>query len=111
MPKFLVLYRSPVSARDQIADATPEQRQAGMQAWMDWGARAGEAIVDFGAPLGDAETIGSAAGSPGDGISGFSILQADSEAGAAALLADHPHLDSGGGSSIELLEFLPVPVA
>jgi hypothetical protein len=111
MPKFLILYRSPVSARDQIANATPEQRQAGMQAWMDWGARAGEAIVDFGAPLDDAEPIGSAAGSPGSDVCGFSILQADSEAEAAALLADHPHLDTGDGSSIELLEFLPVPGA
>ena len=111
MPKFLVLYRSSVSARDQIADATPEQRQAGMQAWMDWGTRASQAIVDFGAPLGEAETIGSAPGPPGAGISGFSILQADSEADAAALLADHPHLSMPGGSSIELLEFLPAPGA
>jgi hypothetical protein len=109
MPKYLVLYRSSVSASEQIANATPEQAQAGMQAWMDWAARAGEAIVDLGAPLGDAETIGSGPGSAGDGISGFSILQADSREAAAGLLTDHPHLHTPGGSSIELLEFLPVP--
>jgi len=32
MPKFLVLYRSQVSAAAQMAEATPEQAQAGMEA-------------------------------------------------------------------------------
>jgi hypothetical protein len=57
--KFLVLYRSPVSAREQMASATPEQAQAGMEAWQAWGEKAGAAIVDFGAPLdGDGDVTG-----------------------------------------------------
>jgi hypothetical protein len=32
MKKLLVLYRSPVSAVDQTAAATPKQAQAGMEA-------------------------------------------------------------------------------
>jgi hypothetical protein len=32
MKKFLVLYRSSVSAADQMAAATPEQAEAGMAA-------------------------------------------------------------------------------
>ena len=40
MPKFLVLYRSQVSAAAQMAEATPEQAQAGMEAWTAWAERA-----------------------------------------------------------------------
>ncbi len=51
MTKFMVLYRSALSARDQMASATPEQAKAGMEAWMAWAGKAGDAIVDLGAPL------------------------------------------------------------
>jgi len=95
--KFLVLYRSPVSARDQIANATPEQAQAGMQAWQAWAESAGPALVDLGAPL-DGE---------GD-VTGFSVLQADSRASLDELLADHPHRHTPG-ASIEILEFMAIP--
>ena len=36
MKKFLVLYRSSVSAAEQMAAATPEQAQAGMDAGRRW---------------------------------------------------------------------------
>jgi hypothetical protein len=39
MKKFLVLYRAPISAREQMAKATPEQAKAGMDAWMGWAKR------------------------------------------------------------------------
>jgi hypothetical protein len=98
MKKFLVLYRSPVSAADQMAAATPEQAQAGMDAWMDWSERNRDAIVEFGSPLG------------GDSdVSGYSIVQAESKDAAAELFEHHPHLRMPGDSSIELLEFLPLP--
>jgi hypothetical protein len=98
MKKFLVLYRSSVSAADQMAAATPEQAEAGMAAWMEWANRNRDAIVELGSPLG------------GDtDISGYSIVQAESRDAAAELFEDHPHLRMPGGSSIELLEFLPLP--
>ena len=50
MAKFMVLYRSPVSAEEQMAGATPEQAQAGLDAWNAWGAKAGDSLVDFGTP-------------------------------------------------------------
>ena len=110
MKKFLVLYRSPVSAREQLANATPDQMQAGMQAWMAWAERAGEAIVDLGSPLGGGRRIagGSVSGSDTD-ASGFSIVQAESEDAAAELFRDHPHLGMPGGGSIEIFELLPPP--
>jgi hypothetical protein len=95
--KFLVLYRSNTSAQEQMADATPEQAQAGMQEWMNWAGKAGSSIVDLGAPL------------AGEGdVTGFSILEADSRGAVDALLAEHPHR-SMPGNSIDVLEFLPVP--
>jgi hypothetical protein len=98
MKKFMVLYRSPVSAADQMAAATPEQAQTGMDAWMDWSERNRDAIVEFGSPLG------------GDSdVSGYSIVQAESRDAAAELFKDHPHLRMPADSSIELLEFLPLP--
>ena len=51
LKKFMVLYNSSVSAREQMAGATPEQRQAGMEEWMAWAGRAASAIVDLGTPM------------------------------------------------------------
>ena len=97
MPKFLVLYRSSVGAREQMADATPEQAQAGMDAWRAWREKAGSAVVDFGAPVaGDSD------------VSGFSILEGESRGQVDALLADHPHRQAPG-ASIDVLEFLTLP--
>jgi hypothetical protein len=95
--KYLVLYRSTTSAREQMAGATAEQAQAGMEAWQAWADKAGTAIVDLGAPLaGDTD------------ITGFSILQADSRSALDALLADHPHRQAPG-AAVDVLEFLPMP--
>lgn len=107
MKKFLVLYRAPASAREQMANATPEQAKAGMDAWSAWSRRAGSAIVDLGAPLGIAAQLGgnTAAGDP---IGGYSILQAASLDEARKALDGHPHLTMPG-SSIEVLEYLQLP--
>jgi hypothetical protein len=98
MKKFLVLYRSSVSAVDQMAEATPQQAEAGMAAWMEWAERNRDAIVELGSPLG------------GDtDVSGYSIVQAESKDAAAELFKDHPHLRMPGDSSIDLLEFILLP--
>ncbi len=105
MAKFMVLYRSEVSARDQMAGATPEQAQAGMDAWMTWAGKAGDAIVDLGAPLADATHIGP--GSAAGDVTGFSILQAESADAIASVLDGHPHLEMGG--TIDVMEFIAMP--
>jgi hypothetical protein len=106
MTKFMVLYRSSASARDQMASATPEQMKAGMEAWMQWTGKAGEAVVDLGAPLAPAAHVGS--GSGAGEISGYSIMQADSAEALGGVLDGHPHL-SMTGNSIEVLEMLSMP--
>lgn len=103
MTKYLVLYRSKTSAAEQMSQTTPEQAQAGMQAWMDWANSAGDAVVDLGSPLG----VLDAGGDGGDPIGGYSILQADSPEALAAVLDGHPHTSWGG--SIQTLEMLAMP--
>jgi hypothetical protein len=103
MTKFLVLYRSTTTAAEQMAQGTPEQAQASMDAWMSWANKAGDAVVDLGAPLG----LVQAGGDVGDPIGGYSILQAESADALAAALDGHPHTEWGG--TIEVLECLSMP--
>lgn len=96
MTTFLVLYRAEISATDQMAQISPEEAAAGMEAWMAWFGRAGDAVVDGGSPV-----------TGGDGtIGGYSILQADSRAALDAVLEGHPHLAVG---TLEVLEFAAMP--
>lgn len=107
--KFLVLYRSTATAAEQMAAARsdPAQAQAGMELWMQWMQKAGDAIVDFGAPLNEVGLIPASDGTAAH-IGGYSILQGDSAEAVTALLREHPHFHSPG-ASIEVLEFLPAP--
>lgn len=107
MAKYLVLYRSKVSAAEQMEGASPEDAQAGMDAWMQWAGKVGSAMVDMGSPL---QSVGTVGGADSEiHIGGFSILEADSADAAKAMVDGHPHLMSPGDPSIEVLEFLPLP--
>ena len=101
MSTFLVLYRSKVSAAEQMAAAGPDAGEASMKAWMEWADRAGDAIVDLGSPV---QSV--TGGEPGSFIGGYSIMRASAD-DLAALLADHPHRAWGG--TIEVLEILEIP--
>ncbi len=108
MNKYLLLYRSTVSAQDQMANATPEQAQAGMDAWMVWGDKAGSAITDMGSP---AQTVATIGGDPAasDFVGGYSLMEAETTEALTALLDGHPHL-MVPGNAIEVCELLPMPV-
>jgi hypothetical protein len=106
MARFLVLYRAPVSALEQMANLTPKQAHAGMELWEAWAGRAGDAIVDLGAPLGDAAISGE--GEAYGDLKGYSILEAASRDAVMELLQDHPHFHTPGGQ-MEVHETLPVP--
>lgn len=115
MTKYLLLYMSTVSPEEQIANATPEEGQAGMEAWMSWANRAGSAVVDLGSPIGASGTVGAGGGASGGAgtsrsgyVGGYSIMQAESTDALGALLADHPHLQLEG-ATIEYFEFLDLP--
>jgi hypothetical protein len=106
MSRFLVLYRAPVSAREQMESSTPEQWRAGMKLWEGWAAKAGSAIVDLGAPLDDGVIVRD--GQAYTDIAGFSILDADSPQSVTDLLRDHPHFHTPDGQ-IEVHEMLRPP--
>lgn len=109
MKKFLVLYRAPASAKQQMAQATPEQAQAGMELWTGWVRKSGVAIADLGAPVEAGKHIEAGTVSEGDAtIVGYSIVQSETISTATKMLHDHPHFHTPGGS-IEVFEFLPMP--
>ncbi len=107
MTSYLVLYRSSVTARDQMANASPEQAQAGMDAWTSWAGKAGSAITDMGSPVSLAGTVG-AARQGDDSIGGYSVMDADSFEALRALLDGHPQLVMDG-ATIEVHEILHLP--
>ena len=108
MGKYMVLYRSTATAAEQMAAGTAEQAAAAMQLWTDWATRAGDALVDLGAPLNEAGNVPTGSGNGGKHIGGYSIMQAESVGAVNTLLEGHPHLMSPG-ASIEVLEFLQIP--
>jgi hypothetical protein len=109
LQRFVVLYNSSVSASEQMAKATPEETKAGMDAWMAWAARAGEAIVDLGSPIqATAHISADGKGDNSSQASGYSLLQADSRDEIDALLENHPHLKMPG-ASIDVFEALAMP--
>jgi hypothetical protein len=109
MGRYVVLYNAPESAREMMADADPEQVRAGMEAWMVWAQKAGDAVVDLGQPLQAAARVQASGTSPSSSqASGYSILQADSNEEVETLLHGHPHLNMPE-SSIDIFEVLPLP--
>jgi hypothetical protein len=109
MKKFLVLYKAPTSAFEQMSKATPEQQKAGMDAWMAWSKKAATSIVDMGAPLGKSLRVTKGGTSPStNDLGGFSILQGESKEALAETLKGHPHFMMPDGS-IEIVELMPIP--
>jgi hypothetical protein len=109
MKKFLVLYCTPASAKQQMAQATPEQVKAGMELWTSWMKKNGGAVTDLGAPVEAGKRIEAGSVSDGDNTTvGYSIVKSETMITAIKLLHDHPHFHTPGGS-IEIFEFLPMP--
>ena len=109
MKKFLVLYRAPASAFEQMKKATPDQQKAGMDAWMTWSKTSASSIVDMGGPLGKSlrVTTGGTSPHPND-LGGYSILQGESKEALAETMKGHPHFMMADGS-IEIIELMPLP--
>ena len=111
MKKYIVIYHLPMSAMEQMKNATPEDMKEGMEQWMAWAKRCGDGLVDFGTPLGGGQKVTKSGSSPSDkNVVGYSILQAEDMEAAHALLKGHPHLDWAAGCEIEVHESLPPPM-
>src|SRR5258708_20319797 len=108
MTKFLVLYKAPTSAFEQMRKSTPEQQKAGMEAWMAWSKKAAASIVDMGAPLGKSVRVTKGGTSPStNDLGGFSIMQGESKEALAETMKVHPHLIMQDGS-LPPIAFMPM---
>jgi hypothetical protein len=87
---------------------TDAEREAAMAAWGQWFGKLGSAIVDAGNPVGASASVG-AGGSNGaaqSGLTGYSIVSADSLDAATALVKDCPIL--AGGGKVDVYETIQV---
>lgn len=100
MEKYLLVYHG----GGGIA-ATPEAQQAAMAEWTNWFTSLGAAVVDGGNPVAKTQAVG--AGVPASsGVSGYSVLRADSLEAAVKMAQGCPVLGAGGG--IEVCETMNV---
>ena len=100
MSKYMVFYSTSGAMRAQMAAIPPEQSAAGMQEWMTWGERVGDRLVDMGSPLendGDEDVQ----------VSGYSVIEADSQEQLDGFLEGHPHTAAGGTISTQRFMDLP----
>ena len=111
MKKFLVLYKASQADFERAMKSTPEQAQAGMDAWNVWGKKAAAAIVDMGAPLGKTLQVTEKGMSPiRNDLGGYSVLQGESKEQIGELLRGHPHFMMGPSASIEVMDVVDMPM-
>lgn len=92
-------------------DTRKAREQAGMQAWMEWGTRHQDAIVDAGGPLGKTKRVsGQGIGDTKNTMTGYVIVRAESHEAAARMFESHPHFAIFPGEAVEIMECLPIPV-
>lgn|SRR5690242_8676050 len=109
MNKYMLLYRSPISSEEQMANADPEQNKKVMEIWMAWFGKCGDAVVDGGSPMGQAMNVSKTGNGNSDSqVRGYSIMQAENMETVEGLVADHPHLMIPG-ASVDILEMFAVP--
>lgn len=109
MAKYIILYGSATSATDRMAQATPEEMKASMDAWIAWSEEAKQVSkFEFGMPLQAVNRItADGVGSSDSQISGYSMMEGDKDA-ILESLKNHPHLKESG-NWIDLLEMLAMP--
>lgn len=78
-------------------------RNAQMAKWGQWFGQLGSAVVDGGAPTGAAKTVGTggwASDGGSRGLTGYSIISADSLDSAVELAKGCPVLETGGAVDV-----------
>ena len=107
MKKFMILYKAPVAAEEQMK-VSPEEMKKGMEPWNAWYKKCGKAIVNIGAPLGKGTCLdkkGSANGQTQ--VTGYSIVQGKDMEAVKTMLTNHPDLMMPK-AIIEVSEILPM---
>lgn len=103
MGKYVLVYKGGAMG------GTEEEQQQVMALWMGWFGSLGAAVVDGGNPFGPSCSL-DADGSVRDGgeagLTGYSIIEADSMADACDKAKGCPVLSNGG--SLEVYEAVPI---
>jgi hypothetical protein len=105
MAKYLYVYHGGGS----MAQASKEEQDRAMQAWMGWFGQLGASVVEAGNPVGRSTTVKNGAVENDGGANpatGYSIIEASSTDEAVAKARGCPILMAGG--SVEVAEILPV---
>jgi hypothetical protein len=100
MTNYVLVYRG-----GSGMPATEEEQQQVLAAWGTWYEKLGQALVDGGNPFGPSTSIaadGTVTEGAASGLTGYTILQADSLDAASRLGQDCPVLASGG--TVEVYE-------
>ncbi len=105
MAKFMMIYKGPATDMSKV---TEEQTKAVMAKWGKWMTKVGPALLDFGAPFAPGVSV------VDDGsekrtakLSGYSIVEAKTLAGAKRLTKGHPFLsDKKSKYSIDIFELV-----
>lgn len=115
--KFMAVYTGTPQAYEKWLQQFPDPDQrkarqdAGIAAWTAWNAAQGNAILDVGGPLGKTKVV-SATGikDTRNSLTGYAIVQAESQEAAAKMFLDHPHFAVFPGDAVEIMEILPIPL-
>jgi hypothetical protein len=95
MPNYVLVYKGGAMGQ------TEAERNQIMAAWGQWFGSLGQDVVDGGNPFGPSTSVG-ANGSAMSGLTGYSIIKANSLDEAAAKARSNPVIQGGG--SIEVYE-------
>jgi len=116
MKRFLAIYIGTQAAMDKSGwkKLDPKIRAAreadGMAAWIAWGKKHADSIVDVGTPLGKTRRVAPNSNTDHKNtMTGYVIVQAESHEAAAKLFENHPHFTIFPGDSVEIMECLPLP--
>lgn len=110
MSRFLVLFNAPEPMSEFMVRNTPEERQAGLDAWMKWKEEAEKTVkFEFGAVVQAVSRIkqNEVIDSPNQ-ASNYAFAEANSKDDVVKALQNHPHLQRND-ASIDVLEFLSMP--
>jgi len=91
-------------------DMSPEQGQQHKAKYLDWLSSLGEAAVSPMNPIKNTQTIatdGSVSSGGASAMSGYTVIQADSDEAALAIAQACPFLEVGG--SLEISELIKMP--
>lgn len=105
----MILHNATEPAKEFMAKFTPEQRKAGLEAWIAWKNEAEKTVkFEFGLPLQAVGRVSNEGVEDSDNkASGYSMIEADSKEAVIEVLRNHPHLQREG-ANLDILELIPM---